>query len=423
MTYQFEPDEEQSFGEQALDFGKGAIRQGARTTTNLATLGIGLPGDIFSMINEYIANPTSEAFGGKKVPYEQTLLGKAIPTTETHRKNIQSVTGDYLKPQNELEKFYDETMDLTATLLNPSRLVSKAPQAVKKGEQIGRAFVKSLGINMAGDAVKEATGSDTAGAATKIGGIVLTSLIDKKKAAQFAGELFQDAHNLLIHNPSFYAMPLDVRMNGLAQQITKGRPIQNLSSGEKFVIDQIEDVKRLIQNGQIPIEQAWAQKQTIGKNLNKLWDITKDYDATKAAKRQAMQVYGALDDTIKQYGKVRNKPFLDKYQNANEAFSAIVDSEWIKKAGQFMANYLPASKGLSTLLGIGLEIGSGATLAYPAIKVMQRITQSPTLRKLYLANTKAAAKENSIAFNRTLRALDEKLQEEEAKDQFEFVED
>ena len=421
MSYQFLPEQESSLGEQALDLGKGVVRQGARTASNLGTLGLGLTGDIFSAINEYVARPTVDAFGGKSVPYEETLLGKAIPTTETHRKNIESVSGDYLRPQNDIERFFDDTIDLAATMINPSKLVSKAPQIIPKSQQVLRSFAKSLGANMAGDVVKEASGNEGLGASTKIGGLVLMSLLDKKKAGKYVGELYQNAEKLLPKGAAGDATILNNRLETLGNQVLKGRPIENLSTAERFVIDQVEDVKRLIQNGKIPIEQAWAQKKTIGQNTAKLWDVSKDYDAVKNAKRQSKQVVHALNDSIKEYGQTQNKPFLKNYKEANEAFSTIVDSEWIKKAGKFLSDYVPSTKGLMSLVAPGLEIGLGATAAYPTAKLLYRIGQSPTLRKLYLDNVKAAGQENALAFNRSLRLLDEKLKEEESKDRFEFI--
>ena len=99
-------------------FGKESGRHVARTTSNLATQAVGLPGDIFSLINEYIAKPTSEAISGKKgASYEETPLGKILPTTETHRKRLEETSNGYLKPQNKIEKFVGDVVDDTANAI------------------------------------------------------------------------------------------------------------------------------------------------------------------------------------------------------------------------------------------------------------------------------------------------------------------
>jgi hypothetical protein len=73
----------------------------SRQVSNIGTRAVGLPGDILSTINEYAAKPLSKAITGKKpLEYEETLLGKILPTTETHRKGIEEITGEYFKPQN-----------------------------------------------------------------------------------------------------------------------------------------------------------------------------------------------------------------------------------------------------------------------------------------------------------------------------------
>lgn len=431
MTYSWVPEEEPSFGEEALEFGKGAVRQGARTVSNIATLGVGLPGDIFSLINDYIANPATEALGGKSVPYEETFLGKALPTTETHRERIGKASGGYLEPQNEVEMFGDEVVDLAATITSPKKLIKKgitaaapgASKLVQSMKYIGKNIAKGMASSVIGRGTEELTGDPRYGGYAKLASIFTLSLFDKKKAGQLAGELYKQTESSLPIGATGNATKLANNTDSVINQVMKGRPYNVLSGAEKFVVDQAVNVKSLIQNGQIPIEQAWAQKKTIFQNTSKLWEESKNYDAVKNAKRQANQLSHYLDQSIKEYGKAQNPEFLKNYTQANEVFGAIADTSWLTKAGETLAKYSPVTKGLSALVGIPIAATATVTGAIPTAKVLFRIYKSPTLTKLYGQNLKAAGEGNAVVFNRTLKEIDEKLQEEESKDRYSFVED
>ena len=105
MPYQLLDEEEPEYGYK--EFGKDVQRNIVRQGSNIATRAIGLPGDILSLVNEYIAKPVAKhVFGQEPAEYEDTFLGKAIPTTETHRKGVEGATGEYLKPKNKIEEFY-----------------------------------------------------------------------------------------------------------------------------------------------------------------------------------------------------------------------------------------------------------------------------------------------------------------------------
>ena len=121
-----EPDVRESEG---LDLGRHALRTGV----NIATQTVGLPGDILSLVNEYIARPISEKVAGGSVPYEETFLGKAFPTTEKHREALEPLFGEKIKPRSEGERIADEVIEDATLLLNPSKLAAKG--------KIGRAHV------------------------------------------------------------------------------------------------------------------------------------------------------------------------------------------------------------------------------------------------------------------------------------------
>jgi hypothetical protein len=415
MPYELMEEEPESLGQQGL-------RHGARTLSNIGTRAIGLPGDIFSLINQFIAKPATESLSGEEgVAYEETLLGKILPTTETHRKGLEEVTGEYLKPQNKIEKFADNIIEDASLLINPSRLVT---EGVKKVPLFVKSLAKSLGANVAGESLKEFGAGETAGDLTKIGSLFLLSVLDKESAAKQVAKLYGQAESKLPKDAKVSAKSLEKNINSLETQITKGRPRENLSAPEKFVIDQIDKSRRLIKDGSINVEQAIAQKRSLYKDLTTLYKEVPKKTEQKTVKNLAKKVGNYLNQTVKEYGK-DNTNFYKDYKNADEAFGTLARSNFVSSWIENNIVQHPLTTGLLHILGtpLGTTVGvaTGAILPYQGMKLMYRITKSPTLRNIYGKTLKAAAKEDVPLFNKYLKDLDSGLQEEENKDKFEFL--
>jgi hypothetical protein len=196
----------------ALKLGKEGLRHGARTVSNIATRGVGLTGDIFSLINQFIAKPAAKAITGQEgFPYEETFLGKTIPTTESHRAALASKTGEYLKPSNRIESFVDDVIEDTALLLSPSSVASKG---IKAGGAL-KSFFKSIGANLAGETTKQIAGSETAGDITKLGSLFLLSVLDQESAAKQVGKLYGKAEANLPQNAKSNASSLSKNLDSL----------------------------------------------------------------------------------------------------------------------------------------------------------------------------------------------------------------
>ncbi len=405
----------------ALSLGQEGLRHGARTASNIATRAVGLPGDVFSLLNQFIAKPVSKKITGQEgLPYEETLLGKAIPTTESHRKGLESISGEYLKPKNKIEKFADDIAEDTALLLNPAGLVTKG----LKGGKVVKSFFKSLGANLAGETATQVSGSETAGGLTKLGSLLFLSLMDQPAAAKQVGKLYGEAESKLPSNATSNAVSLNKKIDSLEKQITKGRPLENLSPPEKFVIDQSGKIKNLIQNGEINVEQAIAQKKSLYKELGTLYKEVPKHTEQKTVKNLAKKLGSYINQTVEEYGK-KNPKFYKDYKKADEAFGTLAQSNFLTNwIGNNIVQH-PLTTGLLHIFGapIGAIAGTatGAIVPYQAAKLGYRISKSPTLAKIYANTVKAAVKEDAKAFNKYLKDLDNELQEEESEDKFEFV--
>lgn len=422
MAYRFvEDDQEPSYGMQ--DLGKDISRNVSRQASNLATRAIGLPGDILSLVNEYIAKPiTKKAFGQEPVSYEETLLGKAIPTTETHRKGIEQATGEYLKPKNKIEKFADDIIEDTALLMIPGGKVSKATKLREGASKLFVPLSKSIGANLVGKVAEHQGGNEEAGQYAKMGSLFLLSMMDQKSAAKQLGDLYKSAESKLPEGAIISSKKLNNNLKDLENKISRGRPLNNLAPSEKFVIDEIDKIKSLSKSGSINIDQALAQKRSLNENLSKHLYESPDRGASKRAKNLAKTLNKDLNEVIRDYGYT-NPEFYKDFKAADTGFGALAQSNFVSRFVEKNLKSSPVTHGLLHLFGSSIgAAASGAVIPYQAVKLGYRITKSKTLRNIYKDTLNSAIKEDAASFNKYLHKLDEAIQEDESKDRYSFLE-
>lgn len=393
-----------------------ALRHLARTGVNVSTAIAGMPGDILSLINEFAAKPAYKAVSGKPgVSYNELGLSKILPTSRTLKKGAQSQFGEFVQPTNEIEKFTDEVIEDAASLINPAKGIGKISNLLLKP------LAKSVGANLVGETVKQTTGSEEAGTYSKMGALFLGSILDRKGVAKQVGDLYKDAEASLPAGAKTKSIKLQNNLSKLENQVTKNRPYENLAPSEKFVVDHIKKVENLVKNGEISIEQAWAQKRSLNEDLAKLFEITPDKKGQQRARTLAKQINGYLSETIHDYGKT-NPKFYQPFKKADEAYGVLARSNWATKWIEKNVRHSPLTHGLLHLFGgpLGTTVGTVAA-PYQAGKLMFRIAKSPTLAKLYGKTLLSAGKQDAAVFNRYLQELDEKLQEEESIEKWEFL--
>lgn len=398
--------------------GKEVSRHLGRTAANITSTAVGLPGDIFSLINDYIAKPITEAITGESgVSYEETYLGKALPTSETHKKRFESAFGENVKPQNELEKFGDDTFETLYLLLNPSKIAS---QGIKKGVGLGKNFLKSLGANFAGETSKQLTDSEGLGTSVKAGALFVLSLLDKESAAKQVGKLYKESDQYLSPTATTKAASLEKNSNALEKSITKGRPRENLSAPEMFVIKQIDKVKNLISKGEVNVDQTVAQKRSLSQELSSLYKEVPSGKEQAKVRNLAKQLNGYLNQTIAEYGK-KNPKYYTKYKEADQAFGVLANSNFIGNWVKDNITHSPITHGLMHLFEPVSGIAGKVAAPYYGYKLYYQMKNSPVLRKIYGNTMKAALKEDANAFGKYFKQLDDAFQTEESKERYEFV--
>jgi hypothetical protein len=411
----------------------------ARTAANLTGLAVGLPGDIASLLNDWVAGPISEAItGNEPVPYEETPIGKLLPTSQQHIENLRSIAPELLTPKNEVEKWIDDVVSDTALLASTGGvgLAAKGVRTAKGATKTGKAiesFVTSLGSNLAGSAIKDISGDESKGAYTKAGSMFLLSLLNKKKAAQIAAESYKNAESQIPANATANAHRLEGTLNNLESRMLQGTG----APSEKFILEEVRLIKDKIKNGLIGIKEAWASKRSLNEKLNDILYKSPDQASRARARKLAGQIQQELSSVLKGYGK-SNPGFGKNFQAAEEVFGAVQGSKFftnfvrnqikhVSPTDSALMHALGTGVGSATgaavggLAGAGTGLGAGALTAYPAAKIGYRIFKSPVLRKHYLNVVKAAAQEDAVLFKREYNKLKEGIQKDEKKDTFSLM--
>lgn len=394
-------------------------RQLGRPLEKVTTRVAGLPGDIASLLNIPAGKISESLTGEKSLPYEQTYLGKILPTTQKLRAGIESQAPEFFQPQNKVEQFVDNVLEDTALLFVPGGKVTKALKPVTKTQQVLKNTAKAIGANLAGETVEQVTGSKKAGAYTKAGMLFFTSLMDTPKAAEEISKLYNNARGFLPQNAIQSSKKLNTQLSNLKNDITKGRPISNLSKEEKWVIDQIEKVETLGTSGNYDINQLWAQKTSLNKELGQSLSEFFGKGTKKGIKNRAKQINGFIRDTIEDYGQ-KNPEFYKNFKEADDAFGTLAKSNFVSNWINENVKHGLMTEGLLTIFGVP-SAALGTALGYIPGKLIYQISKSPTLSKIYGNAVKAAAKEDVAAFNKYLKELDDKLQKEESEERWEFV--
>lgn len=386
----------------------------AQVVTGAAAVVPGIFGDVASIPYAGI-NALTTALGGKDVPYEQSPLGKVLPTTAQHAQNLQSAI-PYLKPKNKLEKFVNEVSSDTVSLFLPGGALRSVGL---RGTTALRSFATSLGANAAGEAVKDLTGDPKKAAYTKMGIMFFGSLLNKPGINREINNLYHRSDQLLPQNATTNANRLHGELTQLQNRILVGRQPADLAPSERFVIDQSDVILRQIQNGQINVGTLRAALRSLNENLQRFVFEAPNRGARVGARRLALNINHAVNRTLEDYGRT-NPEWWQSFRSAQEATATLHQSNF---ATRFIENNIvghPLVHGLLGAFGVGLDVATGI-LPYQMTKILYRIYNSPTLRNHYTRVVSSAAAENAPLMNKEIKKLDAGLQKEQKKQKYRLL--
>lgn len=375
---------------------KSAARVPLTAATGVAASIPGVFGDIASSFNA-IADPLAKAMGQETVPYEETLLGKALPTTETHLKNIQEKFPQ-LKPRNKVEEFSQNFTKDAASLFAPGQIFKMGKYALGPLRSLGI----SLAANTAGDVSGSFMGDKDKGDMLKRGTMLGLSLFNPTSAKDITRNLYEASRKALPQGASVNASGLLQSLTALENKILSSRPPgADLAPSEKFVMDGINSFRKLIQNGRVGIEALVAQKRSFNEEMqNNVYKLA-DRASRARARELGIDLNHSATDTLKGYGKA-NPEWWRLQSSADKAHGAIAQSNFISRILEKFMKGKPEA--LAHIFGIGLPAGAtfispigsiAGTAGYQAAKIMTRIVKSPVLAKHYAKVVGAAAADAS----------------------------
>lgn len=413
MPFELMSDETEENAEEP-SFGQEVLRHTGRTGLRVAEQAAGFPGDIMSLVNEYISGPiTSKITGEKQIPYEELGVSSILPTSEQLRKGHEKQFGEETKPKNNIEKFSDDVFGTATSILSPGSIAKKA---VGLGKNIATSLFKSLGAQTAKEVVKDFTGSENKGSAAHIGALTLLSFIDKKGAAKAIGEAYKPLEARASQLLPVSANKLESSLTNLKSKMLKGTQ----APSEKFIIDEVDAVLSKIKNGTITPEEAWAAKRSLNEKLSAVLYQTPGKSQPRARKLASI-IGGELDDALA-LTKSQDPNFYKELKAWNQAYGTMANSNVVTKWVEKNLKYTPINAGLVQLFGgpVG-AVAAAATAPYQAMKIAYRMAKSPKLRAHYAKAMGLAAAEDAISFNRELKTIDKELEKESKKDRFEIV--
>lgn len=395
--------------EEEGDLEREIERAQARTTSRIAETILGAPGDISNFI--------TSLFGLPKAPI-------GYLSSDVLKKGSEKLTGGYTAPQTDFEKAVDEASETFASMALPGSW--------------GYGFARNLGIPIAATLTKEGLKSKYGEKAGTYGGLgvmvfldLLGGRISQGGAKKYAGDLFKKRNATIPEGAKTDAHALRTDMQNLQKELKKG----GIATSDKPALNKINEVLSAIgEDGVIAAEELPKFQTKINEAIKEAggFEIQAPREVKQKAVRNLNQVKDKIIQAQTKYGEIQNPEFLELHNQANRAFGVYEQSNKLsnffrKHFGNKITN--PVMK---TLLGLGgsAAAGAGAIFSpaitglagvagssalglYQAFKLGYRVVKSPELRRHYQEVLKNAASGNVAKTEKSIKAMEKSLKEQQ----------
>lgn len=371
---------------------RGPLRTGARAVESIA----GIPGEVTHGIGSL--------FG-------ITPRKGAPPRQEKIREFTRKLSGEFLEPKNEMERFSDEATEFIAPMLIP--FFGQARTAKSVLSMVG----KGLAATGIGKAVEDITGSEDAGTGTQIGSYLLMSMLNPKGMGNYISNLYKGARETIPKNAKISPRVYSANLTKLEKEITSSL---SPSNAQKQILNKINEIKERAK-GRISPERILDTKQSINADLS---DLMKQADrpTRKMLRRYMKRLSGISDQALEDYGK-KNPKFWELQSAADNAFATRAESEWVANS---IKNALEGKKyphlekafpfllhgGIQYIPGVGTGTGTVATPAYFLGRFIYRYAKSPSLRRYYNQLLKGGLENNAVLIEKAAKNLNQELEKE-----------
>jgi hypothetical protein len=366
--------------------------------------------------------------------YEQSFLGKALPTTQQHEQVLQEAY-PILKPKNKIEKFGSNLISDFAQIYAGTRAfgAGNRPSMQPYLPSASRSAAISLGANTLGKGVEFATGDESKGDLVKHGSMLGMLLWSPRSARNLINDLYATERSLLPQNASINAQSFQNQLDNMRNNILQGRPRGNISPQREWVLNQIDRFENLIQNGQININQLKSQLQDFNSEMNSR-GLFQQFGSSEVRdiRNYARNLSRYSNQVFTNYG-TQNPQWINAYRNASNAHSAVEQSNFISKAvknvlekGSFrgrggeLLSHLFEFGGPGLISFLNPIAGIGTTAAYQAAKIGYRMFRSPELLQHYSRILRTALKGDSRMLDKELKSFSKEIEKTNSS-KYEFV--
>ena len=369
---------------------RNATRLGSRV---IETIG-GIPGEI-EEIGNLIQSGTFDfldnILGKSNIPKEKLIKRKFPTSSDLKEKSIEFSKG-YTKPRNEGEKLADEFTSTVSSLLGPMK------------------FRKALGVAALGTGARKGTEilglGETSQELSKLGTMIVSSMINPKGVKQLYTNLYNEAENLVPQGTTVSAKNMEEKLYKLRDKLSAGIE----APSEKAVIDDIDKVLKKVKDGRVQVNEMMATNRSINEKMG-------DPELLKRGKNLYPQLKKAVNESINDY---KNPEFLKAWKGANEAFAGVHESQ---KISRYIQKYIGNKPIAGTIIAGLAETAGGhpeyviptvaasiiGTGAVKGTELMIRIFSNPTLKKYYSEVILNASKQNTRAMLLSYEKLENEI--------------
>lgn len=398
---------------------KPLVQKLVAPTTEFVSSALGSPGDLLSLVNQLIAKPVSEKITGQEgVPFEETFLGKLIPTSEKVHKGFETLAEEKLRPETIGEELLGTTAGFLGSMigLGAKGLTKpgKIPFTVKTMPPAIKNVLNAFAPASAFVATKKADLPPWLQASATIGTSLLMHRATGKSLKQINKDLY-DKSSEMSKNVMLPSTGLENRLNNLESVMSKGLK----TAPKSRILNLIDEMKAKASGGAVPLDDLIQYRKDI---IETSKEFTKEL--RKGSEKFWKPLRAAVDNTIGDYEKL-NPEFSKVFREANSLFRGINESKKIEnflsknKFGSSVSGLASAylMKTLKSMVGITPTTALVGAKSYFFINALRK---NPGFRKAYKDILKNAANENVRGTSRALKnfnqiAEKDKIFEEEKK--------
>lgn len=405
-----------------------SVSRAAETFTGMAGNIAAIPGAVADFASQKAGNPSREEIlaAGSEPLGESPEQNQDIklPTINDIRNVSEGLFGEFVKPQNETEEFYDEVVSDATAFLMFEGTGGPGAKPLKAMVKLLKPLLLSLGSNGAAKAGEAFGLSKEAQQAIKFGTAVFGNVAFEASAKVLGGSLYNAAEGALAEGAEAVAPQALNRLRAFKKELLA----DGSSSATTPIFKRVKELEaNFKENGKIGIKVLQNAKRNLNSAFRELYNelnlLKGDPSVKKALTSNVDKFRSIIKDPIAAYGKA-NPAFGKPWQDAEEVYAAIAQSDKIKDFLKVLPKKYPAVAGTLSTLGfinravIGPSFAKAvapAYLGYKALQVTSRMMNSPVLAKHYFDVLIAAVKGSTGLAVKSLLSL-EKAAEKEGTD-------